>query len=82
MTTVGILGGGQLARMLALSGAPLGLPMLVKATDGAAVELAEERGLIEVARDDRRTTVRLAHPLYGEVVRKRCPLTRVRRALT
>jgi len=60
-------------------GAPLGLPMLVKATDGAAVELAEERGLIEVARDDRRTTVRLAHPLYGEVVRKRCPLTRVRR---
>ena len=25
MTTVGILGGGQLARMMALSGAPLGL---------------------------------------------------------
>ena len=29
MTTVGILGGGQLARMLALSGAPLGLRLLV-----------------------------------------------------
>jgi 5-(carboxyamino)imidazole ribonucleotide synthase len=29
MTTVGILGGGQLARMLALSGAPLGLRFLV-----------------------------------------------------
>ncbi len=29
MTTVGILGGGQLARMLALSGAPLGLCFLV-----------------------------------------------------
>jgi 5-(carboxyamino)imidazole ribonucleotide synthase len=28
MTTVGILGGGQLARMLALSGAPLGLRFL------------------------------------------------------
>jgi DNA-binding CsgD family transcriptional regulator len=60
-------------------GEPLGLSMLVKATDGAAAELAEERGLIRVSRDDRRTTVRLAHPLYGEVVRRRCPLTRVRR---
>ncbi|MES2858766.1 MAG: 5-(carboxyamino)imidazole ribonucleotide synthase [Pseudomonadota bacterium] len=29
MTTVGILGGGQLARMLALAGAPLGLRLLV-----------------------------------------------------
>jgi 5-(carboxyamino)imidazole ribonucleotide synthase len=29
MTTVGILGGGQLARMIALSGAPLGLRFLV-----------------------------------------------------
>lgn len=36
MTTVGILGGGQLARMLALSGAPLGLRFLVMdATDEA-----------------------------------------------
>ena len=32
MTTVGILGGGQLARMLALSGAPLGLRLLVMDT--------------------------------------------------
>ena len=29
MTTVGILGGGQLARMMALAGAPLGLRFLV-----------------------------------------------------
>ena len=29
MTTVGILGGGQLARMMALSGAPLGLRFLL-----------------------------------------------------
>jgi DNA-binding CsgD family transcriptional regulator len=62
-------------------GAPLGLPLLVKATDSAAVEQAEERALITVVREDRRTTVRLAHPLYGEVIRKRCPLTRVRRLL-
>ena len=32
MTTVGILGGGQLARMLALSGAPLGLRFLAMDT--------------------------------------------------
>jgi 5-(carboxyamino)imidazole ribonucleotide synthase len=33
VTTVGILGGGQLARMLALSGAPLGLRFLVMDTE-------------------------------------------------
>ena len=36
MTTVGILGGGQLARMLALSGAPLGLRFLVLDTTADA----------------------------------------------
>ncbi|HEY0309904.1 MAG TPA: 5-(carboxyamino)imidazole ribonucleotide synthase [Luteimonas sp.] len=36
MTTVGILGGGQLARMLALSGAPLGLRFLVMDTSPEA----------------------------------------------
>jgi 5-(carboxyamino)imidazole ribonucleotide synthase len=33
MSTIGILGGGQLARMLALSGAPLGLRFLVMDTE-------------------------------------------------
>ncbi len=36
MTTVGILGGGQLARMMALAGAPLGLHFLVLDTAGDA----------------------------------------------
>ncbi len=42
MTTVGILGGGQLARMLALSGAPLGLRFLVMdtSTDPCAGQFA------------------------------------------
>jgi 5-(carboxyamino)imidazole ribonucleotide synthase len=42
MTTVGILGGGQLARMLALSGAPLGLRFLVldSAEDACAGQFA------------------------------------------
>ena len=42
MTTVGILGGGQLARMLALSGAPLGLRFLVldSTADACASQVA------------------------------------------
>lgn len=42
MTTVGILGGGQLARMLALAGAPLGLRLLVMdtAADACAGQFA------------------------------------------
>ncbi|NJC73695.1 AAA family ATPase [Planosporangium thailandense] len=62
-------------------GEPIGLPLLVRATDAAAVETAEERQLIRVVQDDRRANVRLAHPLYGEVVRQRCPVTRLRRLL-
>jgi DNA-binding CsgD family transcriptional regulator len=62
-------------------GEPIGLPLLVRATDAAAVEIAEERQLIRVVRDDLRADVWLAHPLYGEVVRQRCPVTRFRRLL-
>lgn len=63
-------------------GEPLGLHLLVDATDPDAVELAEQRQLIRVSSsDDRRSTVRLAHPLYGEVVRRRCPVVRARRLL-
>jgi 5-(carboxyamino)imidazole ribonucleotide synthase len=42
VTTVGILGGGQLARMLALSGAPLGLRFLVldSTADACAAQVA------------------------------------------
>ena len=42
MTTVGILGGGQLARMLVLAGAPLGLrfKVLDPAADACAGQLA------------------------------------------
>ncbi|HET8683770.1 MAG TPA: AAA family ATPase, partial [Micromonosporaceae bacterium] len=62
-------------------GEPIGLRLLEAATDPEAVELAEDRGLIRVQTEDRRTTVRLAHPLYGEVVRQRCPVTRRHRLL-
>lgn len=62
-------------------GEPIGLPLLALAVDMSAVELAEERQLIRVAKEDRRTTIRLAHPLYGEMVRQRCPVTREQRLL-
>ncbi|GIX35243.1 MAG: N5-carboxyaminoimidazole ribonucleotide synthase [Lysobacteraceae bacterium] len=60
MTTVGILGGGQLARMLALAGAPLGLRFLVmdQAADACAAQFVpllqadytDEAALAEFAR--------------------------------
>ncbi|MEG1679620.1 MAG: 5-(carboxyamino)imidazole ribonucleotide synthase, partial [Stenotrophomonas sp.] len=42
MITVGILGGGQLARMMALAGAPLGLRFVVfdPAADACAGQVA------------------------------------------
>ncbi|RKN49530.1 LuxR C-terminal-related transcriptional regulator [Micromonospora endolithica] len=60
-------------------GEPLGLQLLAKAVEPDDVETAEERGLITVVRDDRRLDVRLAHPLYGEVMRRNCPVSRTRR---
>ncbi|HYN94018.1 MAG TPA: AAA family ATPase, partial [Pilimelia sp.] len=62
-------------------GQPIGLPLLVRATDAAAVEAVEERGLIRVTMDDRRASARLAHPLYGEVLRRSAPVSRTRRLL-
>jgi DNA-binding CsgD family transcriptional regulator len=62
-------------------GEPIGLTLLMRAAAGADVEAAEERGLIRVVGEERRREVRLAHPLYGEVVRRRCPVTRSRRLL-
>ncbi|MFC4145703.1 LuxR C-terminal-related transcriptional regulator [Micromonospora mangrovi] len=60
-------------------GEPLGLHLLERAVDPADVETAEERGLISLVHDDRRLNVRLAHPLYGEVMRRQCPVSRTRR---
>ncbi|MGE0219844.1 LuxR C-terminal-related transcriptional regulator [Mycolicibacterium sp.] len=58
-------------------GEPIGLPMLQRITDPAAVEEAETRGLITV--EPSGSEVRLAHPLYGEVRRRRAPATKLRR---
>ncbi|HEY7273574.1 MAG TPA: LuxR C-terminal-related transcriptional regulator [Actinoplanes sp.] len=60
-------------------GEPLGLPLLLRAGQPTAVERAEERGLIRVDEDGRRREVRFTHPLYAEVVRRRCPVSRAHR---
>ncbi|MEV6690413.1 LuxR C-terminal-related transcriptional regulator [Micromonospora sp. NPDC051196] len=60
-------------------GEPLGLRLLNNAASQIDVETAEERGLITMVKSDRRLDVRLAHPLYGEVVRRQCPVSRTRR---
>ncbi|MFC4021510.1 LuxR C-terminal-related transcriptional regulator [Micromonospora sp. GCM10011542] len=79
-TRVGQLTDGVRAVLeLVAFGEPLGLHLLNQAADPVDVETAEERGLITVVPHDRRTNVRLAHPLYGEVMRRRCPVSRTRR---
>jgi DNA-binding CsgD family transcriptional regulator len=62
-------------------GEPIGLELVLRASAPLYVEAAEERGLIRVVADGHRNDVCLAHPLYGEVVRRRCPVTRIRRLL-
>lgn len=60
-------------------GEPLGLELLTRAADPVDVEAAEAHKLISVVRHDRRLNVRLAHPLYGEAMRRQCPVSRTRR---
>jgi DNA-binding CsgD family transcriptional regulator len=64
--------------VLAVAGS-LGLDLLDQMTSAAAVEDAEQLGLVQVSEDGRRSEVRLAHPLYGEVRRQRLPKGRLRR---
>ena len=48
---------------------PLGQARLDRLADPAALEALERKGLIASRRDGRRVEVRLAHPVYGDVVR-------------
>jgi DNA-binding CsgD family transcriptional regulator len=60
-------------------GEPIGLDVAVKLSALSTMESLEGKGLVVVQQDGRRTDVRLAHPLYGEVVRAECPTLRSRR---
>ncbi len=64
--------------LLALS-EPLGLSLVERFTTPEAVEELAERSLITLERDGARSELRLAHPLYGEVLRTRMSPLRSRR---
>jgi DNA-binding CsgD family transcriptional regulator/tetratricopeptide (TPR) repeat protein len=60
-------------------GEPIELAALRRITDPAAVEEADTRGLITLEPVVGRVEVWVAHPLYGEVRRRRAAPTRLRR---
>jgi DNA-binding CsgD family transcriptional regulator len=60
-------------------GEPIDLAHLGRITDPAAVEEADSRGLITLEPAVGGVQVRVAHPLYGEVRRRRAAPTRLRR---
>ena len=60
-------------------GEPIELAALTRITDAAAVEEAETRGLITLEPAGSGIEVRVAHPLYGQVRRRRAPHSRLRR---
>jgi hypothetical protein len=60
-------------------GEPIELAVLRRITDPAAVEEADTRGLITLEPVVGGVEARVAHPLYGEVRRRRAALTRLRR---
>jgi DNA-binding CsgD family transcriptional regulator len=60
-------------------GEPIELTALERIAGPDAVEEADRRGLITLDQHDRGVEVRMAHPLYGEVRRKRAAPTRLRR---
>ncbi|HEY1917832.1 MAG TPA: LuxR C-terminal-related transcriptional regulator [Streptosporangiaceae bacterium] len=67
---------------LLAAGEPLDLALLEAMTANAALEDAERQGLVEVSQDGERWQARLAHPVYGEVLRQRLPRSRLRRLWT
>jgi DNA-binding CsgD family transcriptional regulator len=60
-------------------GEPIELAALTRITDPAAVEEADTRGLVTLETVAGGLEVRVSHPLYGEVRRKRAAPTRLRR---
>jgi hypothetical protein len=63
--------------LLAL-GEPLGPAELARLADPTAVDALEEKGLITGGTQGRRIEIRLAHPVYGDVVRVRISARRER----
>jgi DNA-binding CsgD family transcriptional regulator/tetratricopeptide (TPR) repeat protein len=59
-------------------GEPLELALLERLVPARALESVERKGVLEVVQDNRRVSVRLAHPLEGEAIRATTPPLRVR----
>jgi AAA ATPase domain len=59
-------------------GEPLAGSVLERLVDRDAIQAAERGGLLTLERSHRRLLARLAHPLYGEVVRAMLPVSRAR----
>jgi DNA-binding CsgD family transcriptional regulator/tetratricopeptide (TPR) repeat protein len=55
------------------------MPVVEALTSPEAVEILDEAGVIDVIVDGRRTSLRLAHPIYAEVLRGRMSVLRRRR---
>ena len=56
----------------------IGLAALEAVVDRTVIDRLEERGLIAVTPDGKRRPVRLAHPLYGDVLRNKATAVRTR----
>ncbi|MDX3853418.1 LuxR C-terminal-related transcriptional regulator [Streptomyces sp. AK02-01A] len=69
----------QRAAELLAWGEPLGVTVLEQLTSAAVMDELDRRDLIVSEEDGRRTRLRLAHPLYGEVLRQQTPPHRRRR---
>ncbi len=70
--------------MLAVAGVA-SLDLVASLTSAPSVERLEQRALVSVEQSGRRTEVRLAHPLYAEVINSGLPVLRarsIRRILT
>jgi DNA-binding CsgD family transcriptional regulator len=57
-------------------GEPMRLDELTGLTDLTVLEAAEAAGMVSVSAAGPRTEVRLAHPLYGELLREQLPILR------
>lgn len=60
-------------------GEPVTLPTIDALTDRSSIERLEERALVDIEADSGPAQVRMAHPLYGEVLRAELPSGRYQR---